>query len=108
LTGIVSVYCVFGSMEEARRVSRVMVERRLAACANILGGCTSIYRWNADVVEASEVAVIFKSANSTAQALVDSIASEHSYEVPAITVWPVEASLEAYAAWVRSQGEPSG
>ena len=108
MTGIVSVYCIFGSTDEAERVARAMVDRRLAACANILGPCTSVYRWEGEVRLASEVGAIFKSAAATAQALVEAIAAEHSYEVPAITVWPVEDSLESYARWVRTQSEPAG
>ncbi|HYE27304.1 MAG TPA: divalent cation tolerance protein CutA, partial [Allosphingosinicella sp.] len=45
MTAIVTVYATFASDEEARRIARALVEERLAACANILGDCHSIYRW---------------------------------------------------------------
>ena len=59
MTEIVSVYATFGSEEEARRIARQVVEERLAACANILAPCHSIYRWQGQVEEATEVPVIF-------------------------------------------------
>ena len=55
-TDIVSVYATFAGDEEARRIARQLVEERLAACANILGPCHSIYRWQGAIEEAAEVA----------------------------------------------------
>ena len=93
---IVAVYALFGSDEEARRIGRPMVERRLAACVNILGACHSIYRWQGAVEEADEVAAIFKTRADSAEALITAIRAAHSYEVPAITVLPVIATQRDY------------
>ena len=60
MSRIVSVYAVFANAEEAQRIARIVVEERLAACANLLGPCRSIYRWQGAVEEADEVAAIFK------------------------------------------------
>ena len=57
---IVTVYATFGSDEEARRIARTLVEERLAACANILAPCHSIYRWQGKIEEAAEVPALFK------------------------------------------------
>ena len=100
---IVSVYAVFGSDEEARRIARLVVEERLAACANILAPCHSIYRWQGKIEEAAEVPAIFKTAAETAPKLVARIAALHSYEVPAIAVWPIEEAIPAYAEWVKAE-----
>lgn len=102
MTGIVAVYAVFGSDEEARRIGRDMIERRLAACVNVLGACHSIYRWQDKVEEAGEVAVLFKTASEGAPALVAAIRGAHSYDVPAITVLPIAHTHDAYADWVRN------
>lgn len=99
MSDIVSVYAVFAGADEAGRIGRDMVERRLAACVNILGPCRSIYRWEGAVEAADEVAAIFKTAADRADALVSAIAEAHSYEVPAVAVWPVSATPPAYAAW---------
>ena len=100
MTAIVSVYATFGSDEEARRIARAIVEERLAACANILGPCHSIYRWQGEIEEAGEVAAIFKTAADKADALIARISELHSYDVPAAVVWPIASASEPYAQWV--------
>ncbi|HZH07606.1 MAG TPA: divalent cation tolerance protein CutA, partial [Lautropia sp.] len=54
---IATVYATFADAEEAERIARTLVEERLAACANILGPCRSIYRWEGAIEDTSEVAV---------------------------------------------------
>ena len=100
MTGIVSVYATFGSDEEARRIGRQVVEERLAACANILGPCHSIYRWQGKIEEAGEVAAIFKTKGATAEALIARIAELHSYDVPAAVAWPISTTSASYAKWM--------
>jgi periplasmic divalent cation tolerance protein len=97
---IVTVYAVFGSAEEAHRIARIVVEERLAACANILAPCRSVYRWQGKIEEAEEVPALFKTAAATAGALTERIAALHSYEVPAAVVWPIGDALRDYALWV--------
>lgn len=101
---IVSVYAVFADADEAQRIARTVVEERLAACANILGPCHSVYRWQGAVEDAEEVAAIFKARANKAEALTARIAALHSYDVPAIAVWPVERAWPAYAEWVEGEG----
>lgn len=96
-----SVYAVFADAAEAERIAETVIEERLAACANILGPCRSIYRWQGAIERAEEVPAIFKTAR--AEALVARIAELHSYDVPAIVVWPVEAAWPLYAAWVEAE-----
>lgn len=98
---VVSVYCTFADATEAERIGRVAVDERLAACVNILGSCRSIYRWQGAVEEADEVAAIFKTSADGADALIERIADLHSYDVPAITVWPIAKLPGSYAAWVE-------
>ncbi len=103
MTRIVSVYAVFGSDEEARRIARTLVEERLAACVNILGMCHSIYRWQGRIEETREVAAIFKTGADRSPALVARLAELHSYDVPAAVVWPIVDASPAYAAWVEAE-----
>ena len=98
---IVSVYAVFADTEEAERIGRQMVEERLAACVNILGDCRSIYRWQGAVETADETPAIFKTTADQADALLARIAALHSYDVPCISVWPIDKLLGAYAQWVE-------
>ena len=103
MSEIVSVYATFGSEEDARTIARAVVEERLAACANILGPCHSIYRWQGQVEEAGEIAAIFKTRADAAARLVERIAELHSYDVPAAVVWPIADASEDYQTWVAAE-----
>ena len=100
---IVTVYAVFGSAEEADRIARAMIERRLAACVNILGECRSIYRWQGEIEDAREIPALFKTRADLAGALIEAIAELHSYDVPAAVVWPIADALPDYARWVAEE-----
>lgn len=103
---VISVYAVFANAEEAEGIGRIAVEERLAACINILGPVRSIYRWQGKVESADEVAAIFKTSNTRADALITRIAGLHSYDVPCIATWPIDKVLSAYAAWVEDSTAP--
>jgi periplasmic divalent cation tolerance protein len=105
VTGIVTVYATFADADEASRIGRTLVEERLAACANILGACRSIYRWEGRIEEAGEVAALFKTTAGAADRLIARLAELHSYDVPAAIVWPIADSLPAYRAWVEAETE---
>ena len=98
---VVSVYATFADAAEAERIGRQLVEEQLAACVNILGPCRSIYRWQGTVETAEEVAAIFKTSAAAADAVIARIGELHSYDVPAIAVWPIDKLPEAYARWVE-------
>jgi periplasmic divalent cation tolerance protein len=104
MSDIVSVYAVFADEAEARRIGRILVEERLAACVNVLGPCHSIYRWQGKIEVATEAAAFCKARADKADALIARIAELHSYDVPAIAVWPVDKTLPAYADWVAEEG----
>lgn len=99
---IVSVYCVFANAQEAERIGRIVVEERLAACINILAPCRSIYRWEGRIETSREVPAILKTAADRGEELIARLGQLHSYDVPAITAWPVEQAFPAYAQWVRN------
>ncbi|MGH6781180.1 MAG: divalent-cation tolerance protein CutA [Sphingomonadaceae bacterium] len=103
MSGIVTVYAVFGSHDEAERIGRAMIAERLAACVNILAPCTSVYRWEGAIEMAQEVPALFKTSAADADALVAEIAARHSYAVPAIAVWPIVQTPDSYAAWVQAE-----
>ena len=103
MTGIVAVYAIFSSHEEAERIGRAMIERRHAACVNILGTCHSIYRWQGAIEQAQEVATLFKTSEAGADALIGANAGLHSYDNPAIAAWPVTHAPMAYAAWLEEE-----
>lgn len=99
---VCTLYVVFADLEEALRIGRVVVEDRLAACVNVLAPCTSIYWWDGAVVQSNEVPALFKTTLARADALIVRVSELHSYETPAIVVWPIERLPAAYADWVTS------
>ena len=100
---IVTVYAVFGDRGEADRIGHAAIDEKLAACVNILGQVESIYRWQGRVETASECAALFKTRADLAQPLVDRIVDLHSYENPAVVIWPIEGAPPLYLAWVDEQ-----
>lgn len=98
---VISVYVLFADANEAERIGRLMVEERLAACANLLGPVRSIYRWKGAIETAEEVPIIFKTTHDRADALITRVAGLHSYDVPCIATWPIDRILGSYAEWVE-------
>ncbi len=95
------VFSTFGSAEEARRVSRTVVEEHLAACANILPAIESIYHWKGAVETATETLVLFKTSRERYLQFEHRLKELHSYEVPEIVALPIQAGLSAYLQWIQ-------
>lgn len=97
------IYTTWPDAQTAQRAAWSLVEQGLAACANILGPMSSIYRWQGRMEMASEVPVLFKTTAQRAADLVDRIASLHPYEVPAVVAWSVDeaASHAPFIDWIR-------
>jgi periplasmic divalent cation tolerance protein len=88
------------SLEEARRIANALVERRLAACVNIVSKIDSIYRWKGKVEEAQEFLLLIKTTESAVENLRDAIQELHSYEVPECIIVPIESGSEKYLTWI--------
>ncbi len=92
----------------ARAIATAVVDERLAACANLIPGTTSIYRWEGAVQEATETVLILKTREARAVACVERVRALHPYTTPCILVLPVEAAAPAFAAWVGEQTRKPG
>jgi periplasmic divalent cation tolerance protein len=103
LTQAISVYVVAADMAEAQRIAEALVDERLAACVNILGGVRSVYRWNGAVEHADEIAMIAKTVEGLFEPLAARVRALHSYDTPAIVAWPIMAGDAAYLAWIVAQ-----
>jgi periplasmic divalent cation tolerance protein len=89
--------------KEAIRIGEGMVNAKLAACANIISGIQSVYRWKGKVVKAQEVLLILKSTKPRYRALEKAIKAMHTYETPEIIALLVKEGLDQYIRWVRSE-----
>jgi len=88
---------------EARSLVTALVDARLVACGTMITGARSIYRWEGDVTEESEVVVLLKTDATKWVALEAAIRERHPYEVPELLAVPVRYGLDAYLSWLRSE-----
>jgi periplasmic divalent cation tolerance protein len=100
---MIEVHVTFGSEEEAQRIARGAVEKRLAACANLFAPVHSIYWWQNAVQAANEVAVVFKTSEERRDDLIAFIAANHSYQTPGIIVHRPADVNASYLGWVTQE-----
>ncbi len=101
------VVTTVGRRDEAEAMARALVERGLAACAQI-SAIDSFYAWDGEVHHDPEFRVLFKVAAEACDGVERAIRELHSYELPAIHAIAVERAHEAYADWVLANSRPEG
>lgn len=94
------VFVTAPSREEARRIAAGLIADKLAACVNIAGGITSVFRWKGKVETAREALLIIKSKKSLLPGIITRVKSLHSYEVPEIIALPVAGGCKPYLEWI--------
>lgn len=99
---IALVYVLFGDRMLAESAAVQMVERRLAACANVQADCLSVYHWKGELERSPETPVLFKTTLEQRMALIAAITAVHDYEVPAISSWTVMTTTD-YGKWVDAE-----
>jgi periplasmic divalent cation tolerance protein len=87
----------------AQNIARRLIGQRLAACANILPGVTSVYRWQGKIEDASECALWLKTTCLQYDALLQALVELHPYELPEVIALPVERGLPAYLNWIETE-----
>jgi periplasmic divalent cation tolerance protein len=103
MTDAIQVVTTTSSQDEAEKIARTLVERRLAACVQVAGPVTSTYHWQGRIESAQEFLCIIKTRQSHYLAVEDAIRELHSYEVPEILALPVSAGNHAYLDWLRGE-----
>ena len=91
------------SAEEASRLGRAAVERRLAACAQVSGPISSVYWWDGEVTSSQEWLCTLKTTALRLEELTDQLRSMHSYDTPEIVATPIVAGDADYLAWVDAE-----
>ena len=100
MTGRVVALCAAGSAPDAERIARALVERRLAACVNVVPGVTSFYRWKGEVTQDSEWLLVMKTTAARFEALREALVEMHPYDVPEIVELPIERGHGPYLDWI--------
>jgi len=90
------------SAEEAMRIAEMLVERKLAACVQILPPMTSIYVWKGEVQRENEIMLVAKSTRAKFDELEDAVRAVHSYETPEIIALAIVAGSQSYLSWLSS------
>jgi periplasmic divalent cation tolerance protein len=91
----------------AERLAETLIEKRVAACVNILAPCRSVYRWQGTVQHDEEHPMLIKTTTEGYGALEAAIRAGHPYELPEIIALPIERGLPAYLEWVAAETSAS-
>ena len=105
---VMFVYVTAADAEEAKTIGRRLVEEQLAACANILPGATSIFRWQGKLEEAVEAVLILKTTEQKLERAIERVKALHSYDCPCIEALPVVEGNRDFLEWVvrETGGDP--
>lgn len=89
----------------ALKIASVLIDEKVAACVNVLGAATSVYRWQGEVEQADEVPLLIKTTAPRYAALEATLRRLHPYELPEIVAVPLAQGLPAYLNWVAAETE---
>ena len=106
MTEMLVVFTTYANENDAARVSRVLVEERLIACANLLTGARSLYRWEGTVADEREVVVLMKTRKQDWAALLSRLHDLHPYDTPECVAVRVAAGAPKYMAWLEAALAP--
>lgn len=106
----VSVYVTCPDEATAERVARELLERRLVACANILGGVRSLYRWEGRIQDDREVAMFLKTRRELLRDVEAAVRATHPYDTPCVVAFDLLGGSKAYFDWVAQEtcASPAG
>jgi periplasmic divalent cation tolerance protein len=97
------IYMTAGSKAEAQNIGKALVESRLAACVNILDNMQSIYRWEQEIQQDTEVVLIAKTTDSLVSELIEKVKILHSYDCPCIVSLPILDGYRPFLDWIHEE-----
>jgi periplasmic divalent cation tolerance protein len=101
MTDKIVVFVTCGNAKEAEEIARSLVEKRLAACVNVLPGLTSWYRWENKLTQDQEILLVIKSSREIFEELEKEILRLHSYAVPEVVALPIVEGSTNYLSWIE-------
>jgi len=88
------------TQEEAQMIARGLLEKKLAACCNIISGVRSLYWWQGKIMDDNEVLMVIKSRSDMFEKIKETVIACHSYAVPEIIALPLTAGSAPYLQWI--------
>lgn len=101
--GYLVVFITTSNYEEARKIADILVDRKKAACVNIVPGVNSLFRWKGKIEEAEESLMVVKTRAELFPDVVSLVKSVHSYEVPEIIALPIVEGSPDYLDWLKKE-----
>ena len=93
----------FSTKEEAQTFAHALIDRRLAACIQIVGPIVSVFRWEDNIDTAEEYRCEVKTTSALATKIENALADLHPYDVPELVTVPIEHMSAAYENWFTTQ-----
>ena len=103
MTDYILVFITASSEKEGEKIAAALVKERLAACANMLDGMKSTFRWKGQISTEQEVLLLVKTKDRLFEKLKKRVLELHSYEVPEILAVPILAGFEKYLSWIGEE-----
>jgi periplasmic divalent cation tolerance protein len=102
-TGFAVVLVTASGLEEGNKITSIILEKRLAACVNIVPKISSLFWWQGKIDAADEVLLIIKTRASRVRDIIDAVKGVHSYSVPEVIALPVMAGHTDYLDWIAGE-----
>lgn len=102
-TDAIVVLTTVANDDEAVRLVRGLLDRRLIACGTLVPGSRSIYRWQGKIADEREVVVLLKTRSARLEAIQDAFRELHPYKVPELLALSVDTGLEKYIEWINGE-----
>ena len=97
------IYITTGSVNEAKKIGRVLIEEKLAAWSNIISPIRSIYRWQGKICDDKEALMVLKTRKKHFEQIVKRVETLHSYDVPEIIAIPIIEGSSKYMSWLNEE-----
>jgi len=91
------------SEEEGRKIAQALIEKRFAACVNLIKDIESIYRWKGKISDEREILILIKTRKKLYKSVEEEVKKLHSYEVPEIVALPIISGSKDYLYWIDSE-----